>query len=99
MSSIRQLVITMGLVGSLTACESTLVQYEYGEYRPKERPLGYLGLVDENEQTTRIELHKIQRGYALKTPIAQDKTSRADFVVLKNKDYKYFSGIQFSWSF
>lgn len=68
---------------------------------PKERVLGSLHLnMDENvEDTSNLHLYKIRKGYALKANLDQEEDRKGDFVLMRNKEYRWFAGLQWRFTF
>lgn len=71
--------------------------------RPNERVIGSIAFQpDENEKPMgKMNVYKINKGYALMGNIHNDKKtkSRSDFVISKDKDYKWFAGFRLRFEF
>lgn len=86
----------------LSACSSFSFNYKTNKSkdRASERHLATLSLQEEALGPARhIHAYKVHKGYALKTPITRSKQSKSDVVLIKNKEYDYFAGMQWSWKF
>ncbi len=66
-----------------------------------ERIYGTIALTNAQTGETANKLHvkKIDKGYGLQGRMHEKDNIKVDFVAAKHKEFKYFSGLKFSWSF
>lgn len=105
--SIYKTIIVIGcaciLLGS-TACSNLSVHRMHRHSDPlagyKERPLGRISYDERHEESAHhVHLYKIHKGYALKARLDRDEDDSTDIVISKDKEKKWFAGMQWKWVF
>jgi len=67
---------------------------------PKERMLGTVSFEAEDESdSSTVQVHKIQKGYALRSTLEREGQRETQLTVQRNKDLKWFAGLRVKWSF
>ena len=64
--------------------------------------LGTIHLSDpEVEESNKLNLYKIHKGYALKANLDRDKKAKrkGDVVLSRSKEYRWFAGLQWRYEF
>lgn len=88
--------IVAGLV-AFSACSPLTVHRANKETgHLKERPLGTLSYYGDGDGN-HVHLVKIKKGYALKGNMHDSGRTKSDIVLSKNKESKWFAGMQWSW--
>tara|TARA_B100000989_G_C19422130_1_gene419126 strand:- start:322 stop:687 length:366 start_codon:yes stop_codon:yes gene_type:complete len=65
-----------------------------------DRPLATFKLSEVTDGKVRhVNFNKTSKGYALKTPLMASDKQSTDFVISKDKEFDWFSGVKFSWNF
>ena len=102
LASIQRAATASLMLMGCSACSST-VEYIRSEYTPEKRVDGRvltsLSLSPEDEDTPKIDVYKIRKGYALKQNLDWNRESgrKGDIVMSKSKEYDWFAGLQ--WRF
>lgn len=99
---LTQLCIGAGLF-LCSACSSERVIPHYKAPQSAEgRMIGTLHLSDpEGQAASKVNLYQIHKGYALKANLDKDDAAKrkGDLVLSRDKDYRWFAGLQWRFSF
>ena len=68
--------------------------------RPSERVLGTLSYQEDAVSSPkRVHLYKISKGYALKGNIDRSDNYESNLMLSKDKEYDWFAGLKWRWTF
>lgn len=84
----------------LAACDMPVINTDREPKVPykHERALGYMAF-SEDQDAPKVEVYKVHKGYALKSNMHEGENHKTHFVVSKNKEYKWFTGLQWRYEF